>query len=627
MSVFSRGRLKAVRLAAGLGVLAAFPFLSSGVAQAAMAGGNPLTTTNRADLRTVHVNDLAGTAEFCFDKPIANSTPQSGTLGSNADRFYLGGYRFDVSVAGFSANVESSNTNCAVATMLPAGTTGRDLTSYSFGSVADNTVIANAGGAGALGNIGDSTANLDSTSHNGTADHTQGPDLQSIAVDTTNNRIAYVFDQTINGTTVTPGNFGFYDGNGGYHLAQGLVGTSGSVVLMQFASPADSVSLAQDAVVVRGGIGGAANEGQPTGKNAICTSDTAPTAGFAVCDMTGDRQVGAPTESVAVPGTSGVTARPVLQTAALVPGPSNQIDFTFSLPVTQGTASDLVAVTSNGQEVQANTETVVSANTVRATFSGANMQNFQEEVVKAAAYGCSGTAGSPGPTCPTTDSGAVESVNPPAGAATRFNITGGVSVGDNAGAFATGFSTGPDAESVTFNTNGTVTVQMDQRVDNTGAGVKTTGCSGAANILNASGNLGGGCWVLLNNSGAVVDPVPASASVVNNAPFQSQVVLTYPPGDITGGGAVALAIAGPPVDCTGTNPNPPLTGQTAGTACSAAVTFGGSQGTSGMDPQGTVRQVLSPTASGSVFRLHFHSAAWYRAQARKHHKRRRHHKK
>ena len=56
MSISKRGQRSVVRWAAGVGVLAAFPFLASGVAQAAMAGGNPLTTTNRPDLRTVHVN-------------------------------------------------------------------------------------------------------------------------------------------------------------------------------------------------------------------------------------------------------------------------------------------------------------------------------------------------------------------------------------------------------------------------------------------------------------------------------------------------------------------------------------------------------------------------------------------
>ena len=107
----------------------------------------------------------------------------------------------------------------------------------------------------------------------------------------------------------------------------------------------------------------------------------------------GDFQTGAPTESV--PVGDGLTARPGLLSAGVVPGPSNQVDFNFSLPITQGVASDLVAVTSNGQEIQANSETILSTPnsscgtcSVRATFSSSNLQNFQEEVVKAVAYGC-----------------------------------------------------------------------------------------------------------------------------------------------------------------------------------------------------------------------------------------------
>ena len=590
MSVFRRGRSMAVRWAIGFGVLLAFPFLASGVAQAAMAGGNPLTTTNRPDLRTVHVNSAADQAEFCFDKTISNTGPQGGTL--DATRFMLGGYRFDVAVAGLSVGVDTANTNCAQVGF------SRDLSQYSFGTVADNAVVWNAGGNGALGNIGDSTANLDSVSHSGTADHTTGPDLVSVLIDNTNNRIIYNFDKSVGSISAgTDQRFLFYDSNGKARYAQFVVGSGGASIAVQFAN-ADSVSLAKLAVVIRGVAG---SEGQPTGTTHDCTS-TSDSAPFAACDQGGDFQTGAPTESV--PVGDGLTARPGLLSAALVPGPSNQIDFNFSLPITQGEASDLVAVTSNGQEVQANSETILSTPssscgtcTVRATFSNANLQNFQEEVVKAVAYGCDQQSG---PFGQCMGDGAVESVNPPAGAQTRNNTTGGVSVGDNAGAFATGYSSGPDARSVTFSSNGTVVVQMDQRVMNPN-GIKTDNCSGGASGTAPSGNLNFGCWVLLANDGSVVDPQPLSAAVINNSPFQSQVQLTYPPGDMAR--ATALAIAGPPVDCGGASCLPPngnggVPGIVDG---SAAWTFDGSNGSSGMDEQGTVRQVISPTASGVRF--------------------------
>ena len=594
MSISKRGQHRAVRWAAGVGVLAAFPFLASGVAQAAMAGGNPLTTTNRPDLRSVHVNNGAGTAEFCFDKAIANVSPGLSLI--DPDNFSLGGYRFDVRLRAVTANVESSNTNCVVATMP----SGKDLTSYSFGSVDDNAVSANAGGAVAQGNIGDSTANLDSTSHNGTTDHTQGPDLQAVIPDVTNNRINYVFDQPVDNASLQPlcqrdvFRFGpdpscpnlrflFYDTNGGPHWGT-PIGSSGTVVSVQFGPfDGDSISNAIQAVVIRGQ---SFTEGQPQGNNNNCD----PNRG-AVCEAGGKPETIAPTESVAVPGTSGLTARPVLLAASLVSpgGPSNQIDYTFSIPIqaVDGDPHNLVAVTSNGQEVQATGETVISPNTVRATFATlpTGLETFQELVVKASVYGCTtrfpfGLADNPLSRNACHDrgesgDGAVSSVNPASGAVTRFNQTGGVAVGNNAGAFATGYSTGPDARSVTFdNSTGTVTVQMDQRVN-----------PGSVDLNRLCGFFGvvtRRCFALISSTGTIITDHPNSAAVVNNMPFQSQVVLTYPPADLQQ--SVALGIAGPPVD------NGPIS--------SAAFTFSGDLQ---FLPQGTVRQVISPTASATAF--------------------------
>jgi hypothetical protein len=317
MSKSRRGRLNVVRWATGLGVLAAFPFLASGVAQAAIAGGNPLTTTNRPDLRTVHIINAGTGAEFCFDKAISNSSPQGGTLAGNAGRFRLAGYRYDVAQAAASVGVETTNTNCAVATMA-----GGDLASYSFGTVTDNAVISNAGGSGAQGNIGDSTANLDSTAHSGTADHTAAPDLQAVLVDLTNNRLNYVFDQPVDSGTValapalTDLRFLFYDSNGNPHWGQ-AIGTSGNIVSVQFATAPslDPVSAALQAVVIRGTTH---TEGQPQGSANTCTPGALPPSG-AVCESGGTTETIAPTESVAVPGTSGLTARPTLLSAALVP--------------------------------------------------------------------------------------------------------------------------------------------------------------------------------------------------------------------------------------------------------------------------------------------------------------------
>ena len=80
-----RFRRASVRLAVGL-VAAAIPLAGAGVAQAALAGANPMTSTSRPDLRSATLTG-PNAAQFCFDKAIA-SVPDIGG-------FVLGGYRAD----------------------------------------------------------------------------------------------------------------------------------------------------------------------------------------------------------------------------------------------------------------------------------------------------------------------------------------------------------------------------------------------------------------------------------------------------------------------------------------------------------------------------------------------------
>jgi hypothetical protein len=86
----------------------------------------------------------------------------------------------------------------------------------------------------------------------------------------------------------------------------------------------------------------------------------------------------------------------------------------------------------------------------------------------------------------------------------------------------------------------------------------------------------------LDSTGTVIDPAPLSASVINNSPFQSQIALTYPPGDLAR--STQLLISGSPVDIDGSH-------QFA--ACSFYTT--------NVYDQCAVRQVISPTAGASSF--------------------------
>ena len=90
--------------------------------------------------------------------------------------------------------------------------------------------------------------------------------------------------------------------------------------------------------------------------------------------------------------------------------------------------------------------------------------------------------------------------------------------------------------------------------------------------------------MLLASDGTVITGQPLGAAIINNSPFTSQVRLTYNPSDVlraVAGGA--LLINGPPAANPGSVP--------------AGQTFTGGA----FSQQGTVRQVISPTASAGAF--------------------------
>src|ERR1700681_3454953 len=78
-------RAALVRVAIAAAVLVV-PLLGAGVAQAAMGGALPLTSTFRPDLKSVAIDISSDTAQFCFDKTL------SQTLALNPSNFMLGGY-------------------------------------------------------------------------------------------------------------------------------------------------------------------------------------------------------------------------------------------------------------------------------------------------------------------------------------------------------------------------------------------------------------------------------------------------------------------------------------------------------------------------------------------------------
>lgn len=563
MHVFQRGRPKAARWVLALGVLAAFPIVGSGVAQAAMGGANPSTTSVRPDLRSVHelsgIN--AGRVQFCFDKPVSNA----GLAGAN---FRLGGYRWDTILSGLGA-VLDSNTSCVDVLFA-----NHDLTSYSFGTVTTGAVTANI--SGGQPNVADSAPNLDATDHSGTAGHTTGPDLQSVIVGSPAgaNEIIYQFDQSVD-VVQTAADFGYVNSSGTIITGAVVTGISGTAVRVAFATP---VLGAQQAFVDRGI---APVLVPPSGVN----GDS-----FAVSSDTPTPETENPTESVPVPGASGISAAPTLAAASLVG--SNQIAYTFNQPIVAlGVllGQRFLAVASNGDEIAATGTPVIESDgrTVLATFP-TNLSNYQEEIVVAS-----------------VQNNVVTNPNVTAG-----NPPEGTAVGDNTGAFSTGFTNGPDATGATFNgTTGQVTVQFDQRVANGPAAPGVTPPNPAK-------------FHLRDAAGFDVTPAGAVATSVATTAFQSSVTVSYNNPQLV----TSVVANGGSLEIIGNqNPNPGGPFATfAGNPTSAVFTFGDPHpaNVSGMNPAGNVQQLIGATASAvSLHNLHFkriHIAA-VKQHSKKHH--------
>jgi hypothetical protein len=254
------------------------------------------------------------------------------------------------------------------------------------------------------------------------------------------------------------------------------------------------------------------------------------------------------------------TNRPDLLGATLNPN-SNTIDAHFSIPISSAIASDAVVVLSNGQEIQADAVNIIDANggIARYTFATSNFQKFNEMAVKFVVYGEANC-----------DLGSVQGLNPPK----LCNSTGGVPIGDNGGAFGTGYTSGPDPTYLLANkSTGLLQVGFDQRVD-------PTDVSTAA-----------GAWQMYDKFGVPINPGtgPSTAAVVDTSTFISQVQLTFSAVDVAkmaDGGS--LAICGPP-QSTGA-------GCVGGAPLSATTFEGGPFG-----EQGTVATLISPTSVTAAF--------------------------
>lgn len=469
-------RLRALPLA--VMVAAAVPLVAPVAANAAMGGANALTTSLRPDLRSATVQstnavDDTTTVRACFSKPIA-SLPQAAL-------FAIGDYKDDD--AGDDLHATSavrSSANCADA-VFP----NDDATQFTYLTALGSDGTAPDSGISAVstngfGNIQDSTALIGSNTHNGTRGFSSAPDLVGIQVNNALSAIDYTFDQrvaSVPGVLATD------------FVANNPDGTE--VQSLDHLTAPRQISADRLTVRVFFAAGDVTN---------VVRAFVADGAVDAKDDPGGGGQSENGLRSAARPGTDGNTDAPDL-VSVVGSADGSTVDFTYDRTLTGAVApADFMVGRSSSQFITPVAVAIVggpgNSNTVRATIGGAD-QFSNEFWVEGASL-----------------EGAVT------GVVGGDSTAGGLPMGGNVGAFATGFTVGPEALRVTFdNATNTVQVLFDQRWGNDNEPdfklIDDQGSQIAAGAINVAGG------------GALL-------------PGQTTATVTFPAGTVAGARALLL---------------------------------------------------------------------------------------
>ena len=424
------GRAWLLRLVVALAGCAVSLF-ATGVAQAAIAGGNPATTSQLPDLRSA-IATSSSDVQVCFDKPLS----QSSAVISKPYAIYLDGYASnDNYLDPVAASIDPKNGDC-VDLVFDARGGQLDLGQFTVATV-DYGAVETTGGQV---NLADSTTLLSSTTHNGTAGLTNAPDLVGPAVQafssSTPNTVEYVFDQNVDPSNIDPTDFFIEDATGAYCYGQG-----GNVTAFGNTVPAVSYS-GNDVYVTY-----AYTSGTTASSCDVANARRAGVLAHGVSDVSSD-EIYNPLQGTSVPSNAGTTSDADLVSAVL-DSSGNQVTYTFDKPVNAGTASDFFVAFSNGDVMDGTSTSTASPDAITVTFNGGtfdtNLANYDEYAVQ---------AGIDNGAAATTSNG---SSNPAS--------LGAVPIGGNSGAFARGFTTGPDAYAASINTTQDVaTIDFDQRV-------------------------------------------------------------------------------------------------------------------------------------------------------------------
>jgi hypothetical protein len=551
----------------------AVPLVGAGSAQAALAGANPLTTTNRPDLRTVMLTSTS-TAQFCFDQTVTQIPSQTA--------FSLGGYGATNFFHPTSATVDATNDKCVDASFpISIGDTD-DLKTFSIGQVGEGAVNTTVG-SGFVGNRADSTALTGSSTHNGTAGHTVAPDLTGVVVDNANT-LDYIYDENVQTSTVDPTKFtAYYQDGVALGPVTGVV-AGGNVVKVTFGTPLSSPVDGPTVIAVsfQLGNGGAGAVKAQNALHAIGTIDSSAVAGTAgattkLPDLTAttlstdgtfvDFQFDEPVAGACAPASAacvaGTLRLPATANTHYEFIDSQAFNGTANCVKTNSDSKGAASAASGACGLNTNNLPQLPNNVVRAFFDAStfgNVQTFFEYGVKAA-----------------VSPGAAQT------AAVAGNGYGSSPIGGNQGAFAAGFTTGPDAFKVTFDTaTNTATVLFDQRV------FGTTPSSFV--LLDTNGN------PLPGGSGVAAGP-PATAGTT---PGSYLITVSFTGASVAN--ANALEIKGPEAT-------------PAGMSAATTATFDGF----------SVQQIVSPTGAAAVLKPSA-KVLWVKV-AIKHHKHHKRHKR
>ncbi len=409
-------RASFARLAVGLAVLA-FPLLATSVAQAAIAGAIPSTTTIHPDIRSATINPGLGDhgASVCFDKPLNGSFVPG--------EFVLGGYRAGNLVDAIGAATDPTNTNCALVTWP---STSGDMNQYTFVEVNAGAVEAN---AGSVPNLLDSVGLTGSTSHAGVTGITVAPNLAGVLPPSGANQVShsltFVFDKSTNSPAANNAGYFFETAAGqtcmGVPAFAPLSGNGTTTITIAF----------NDAPC--GGVVNAIRAGLFAG----------------TVDALNDPAATNPNMSTIMPncntGTNCPTSVPDLVSAQLN-ADNDSITYTFDKNVVvfpPNLPSDFLAELADGTTLPSTSAVCGGGTTCVAQFSGTLSKQAEFGVLA----WVSGVAVHPAD-------------NP-----TVSNLAGSAKIGDNAGAFSRAFTTGPDVFGVQMNkSTGLVSVNLDDRI-------------------------------------------------------------------------------------------------------------------------------------------------------------------